>query len=172
MDFKEIIKRHLDKMAQQDFAFAERYKLESKNLDSCVAYIKSQAKKQAKNGCAAIEDAVVYGWAVHYYQEENIKVDNAPKAKVVAPKAEKPKALALITAESGTAGTGSSGLTCGSFVAAGSEAGTGSSMPRQPVRQETARTTASVKQIIVFNFILNRPFIFLQDQVLQRLLAI
>jgi hypothetical protein len=59
MDFKECIKRHLDKMAQQDFAFAERYKLESKSLDKCLKYITSEAKKRAKNGCAAIEDAVV-----------------------------------------------------------------------------------------------------------------
>lgn len=85
MDFKQIIKAHLDKMAQQDFAFAERYKLESKNLDSCIAYIKSQAKKQAKNGCAAIEDAVVYGWAVHYYQEDSVIITET-KAKVVTPK--------------------------------------------------------------------------------------
>ena len=70
MDFKEIIKRHLDKMAQQDFAFAERSKDEKKSLDKCIQYITSQAKKQAKGGCAAIEDAVVYGWAVHYYQED------------------------------------------------------------------------------------------------------
>ena len=97
MDFKEIIKAHLDKMAQEDFAFAERYKLESKNLDSCVAYIKSQAKKQAKSGCAAIEDAVVYGWAVHYYQEDNVKVEDV-KAKIVAPKVEKPKEIKPIKA--------------------------------------------------------------------------
>ena len=89
MEFKECIKRHLDKMAQQDFAFAERYKLESKSLDECLKYITSEAKKRAKNGCAAIEDAVVYGWAVHYYQEDNIKTDDV-KAKVVAPKADKP----------------------------------------------------------------------------------
>ena len=85
MEFKEIIKAHLDKMAQQDFAFAERYKLESKSLDKCLKYITSEAKKRAKNGCAAIEDAVVYGWAVHYYQEDNIETDDV-KAKVVAPK--------------------------------------------------------------------------------------
>ena len=91
MDFKEIIKNHLDKMAQQDFAFAERYKLESKNLDKCLGYIKSEAKKQAKNGCAAIEDAVVYGWAVHYYMEDDVKVEEV-KAKVAVPMADKPKA--------------------------------------------------------------------------------
>ena len=97
-DFKTIIKNHLDKMAQQDFAFAERYNLESKSLDKCIQYITSQAKKQAKAGCAAIEDAVVYGWAVHYYQEDNIEVENVKAAKVVTPKAEKPKVVKTIKA--------------------------------------------------------------------------
>jgi hypothetical protein len=91
MDFKGIIKDHLDKMAQQDFAFAERYKLESKSLDKCIQYIKSQAQKQAKQGFAAIEDDVVYGWAVHYYQEDNVEVNEKVKAKVFTPKADKPK---------------------------------------------------------------------------------
>ena len=95
---QEAVKRHLDKMAQEDFAFAERYKDEKKSLDKCIQYITSQAKKQAKNGCAAIEDAVVYGWAVHYYQEENIEVEKAPKAKVVTPKVEKPKEIKPIKA--------------------------------------------------------------------------
>ena len=90
-EFKDLIKAHLEKMAKQDFAFAERYKDEKKSLDKCVQYIMAEAKKKAKGGCAAIEDAIVYGWAVHYYQEENIKVDDKVKAKVVTPKAEKPK---------------------------------------------------------------------------------
>jgi len=91
MDFKDIIKAHLDKMAAQDPAFAERYALKSKNLDSCCQYITSQAKKQAKNGCAAIEDAVVYGWAVHYYQEDSVIIEKTNVKKVVTPKADKPK---------------------------------------------------------------------------------
>ena len=97
MDFKEIIKRHLDKMAEQDFAFAERYKNNKKSLDQCIKYIMSEAKKQAKNNCAAIEDAVVFGWAVHYYQEDDVKVDEV-KAKVVAPKQEKPTEIKPIKA--------------------------------------------------------------------------
>lgn len=86
--FKELIKAHLEKMAKQDFAFAERYKLETKSLDECLKYITSEARKQAKGNCAAIEDAVVYGWAVHYYQEDDIKVEQT-KAKVVTPKTPK-----------------------------------------------------------------------------------
>ena len=92
--FKDIIKAYLDKMALQDFSFAERYKDEKKSLDKCIQYITSQAKKQAKSGCAAIEDAVVFGWAVHYYQEDNIEVENVKASKVVTPKEVKPiKAL-------------------------------------------------------------------------------
>lgn len=74
MDFKEIIKRHLDKMAQQDFAFAERYKLESKSIDKCVQYITAEAKKKTKSGGVWLEDDVVFGWAVHYYMEDDVKV--------------------------------------------------------------------------------------------------
>lgn len=98
MEFKEAIKRHLDKMAQQDFAFAERYNLPSKNLDSCCDYIMSEAKKYAKKGCAAIEDEVVYGWAVHYYQEDSVIIDKTAKAKVVAPKQDKPKVVKPVKA--------------------------------------------------------------------------
>ena len=98
MDFKQAIKAHLERMAQQDFAFAERYNNKNKSLDECIKYIMSEAKKQAKNGSAAIEDAVVYGWAVHYYQEDNVKVDKNVNAKVVAPKAEKPKEVAKVAA--------------------------------------------------------------------------
>ena len=97
MEFKDCIKTHLDKMAQQDFAFAERYKLESKKLDDCCKYIMAQAKKHAKAGCAAIEDAVVYGWAVHYYMEDDVKVTET-NTKVIAPKAEKPKEIKPIKA--------------------------------------------------------------------------
>ena len=81
--FKDIIKAHLDKMAQQDFAFAERYKAEGKTLDKCINYITSQARKQAKGGGAYVEDAVVYGWAVHYYQEDDKDLE-LPKEKVSA----------------------------------------------------------------------------------------
>ena len=95
--FKELIKAHLEQMAERDSAFAERYKLETKSLDECLKYITSEARKQASNNCAAIEEAVVYGWAVHYYQEDNIKVEKV-KAKVVTQKAAKPKEVKPVKA--------------------------------------------------------------------------
>jgi hypothetical protein len=71
-----------------------------------------------------------------------------------------------MTAESGTAGAGSSGFVCGSFVAGGSDAGTGFSVPWQPVRQESAKITTKVKEIIVFSFIFESSFLFCNNQCL------
>ena len=101
MDFKDIIKAHLDKMAQQDFAFAERYKAEGKSLDKCINYITSQARKQAKGGGAYVEDAVVFGWAVHYYQEDDTNLElpkDKVKAEVSVPKTDKPKEIKPVKA--------------------------------------------------------------------------
>lgn len=72
--FKEIIKDYLDNRAQNDPLFAKSYAKENKNIKDCCSYITSQAKKQASNGCAAILDEVVFGWAVHYFDEDDIKV--------------------------------------------------------------------------------------------------
>jgi len=70
----------------------------TKTLSDCLNYIKEQARAEAKNGCAMIEDKVVYGWAVHYFEEEGIPgpvkrtEEKKPEIRVVEkPKAEKPK---------------------------------------------------------------------------------
>lgn len=44
----------------------------NKSIDKMFSYIRSQAKKKAVNGCAVISDAEVFGWAVHYYDEEEV----------------------------------------------------------------------------------------------------
>ena len=45
-----------------------------KTMKDCWSYITQQARKRAQNGCAMIEDTEVYGWAVHYFEEEgNVK---------------------------------------------------------------------------------------------------
>ena len=104
--FQDTIKAYLDKRAEEDSLFAVTYAKENKNIKDCCSYITSQAKKAAKQGnCAVIEDDIVFGWAVHYYDEDDIKVDktsnmrvsvnnSAPKTEVKkeAPKAKiKPK---------------------------------------------------------------------------------
>lgn len=80
--FQDTIKAYLDKLAAEDSLFAVTYAKENKNIKDCCSYITSQAKKQASNGCAAISDDVVFGWAVHYYDEDDIKVEKTSSVKV------------------------------------------------------------------------------------------
>ena len=51
----------------------EKINAGKKTMDGCFKFIVECAKKQAKNGCACIEDSVVYGWATHYFEEDAIK---------------------------------------------------------------------------------------------------
>lgn len=79
--FQDTIKAYLDKRAEEDSLFAVTYAKENKNIKDCCSYITSQAKKQASGGCAAISDDVVFGWAVHYYDEDDIKVEKTSNVK-------------------------------------------------------------------------------------------
>lgn len=49
----------------------DKYLNEEKSLKQMINFIKSKAEKQAKNGMAMIDDEVVYGWAIHYWDETN-----------------------------------------------------------------------------------------------------
>lgn len=89
--FENAIKNYLDKRAESDRLFAESYKKENKSIQECCKYIYSQAKKLlAKGGNAVgVDDDTVYGWAVHYYDEDDIKVDKVQECvEVVTPPAE------------------------------------------------------------------------------------
>lgn len=88
--FENAIKNYLDKRAESDRLFAVSYKKENKSIQECCKYIYSQAKKLlAKGGNAVgVDDDTVYGWAVHYYDEDDIKVDKVQEcAEVVTPAA-------------------------------------------------------------------------------------
>jgi hypothetical protein len=79
-EFQEVIKAHLDGRAQTDELFAKTYAKEGKSIKECCDYIIIEVKQSGKN---ALTDDEVYGMAVHYYDEDNIKVGNAPEVKVV-----------------------------------------------------------------------------------------
>lgn len=68
--FKETIKAYLDKRASEDELFAVTYQKENKNLDECCNYVMKCAKD---GGCAGYSDDEVFGWAVHYYDEDDLK---------------------------------------------------------------------------------------------------
>ena len=51
-------------------ALIEKINRCGKTMADCWQYIRSQAQKREKNGCAMIEDREVFGWAIHYFEEE------------------------------------------------------------------------------------------------------
>ena len=71
--FETTIKKYLDNRAKEDSLFAETYKKANKSIKECCKYIYSQARKLAKgSNSVGIDDATVYGWAVHYYPHSKI----------------------------------------------------------------------------------------------------
>lgn len=94
VSMEQAIKIYLDNRAKTDSLFAETYKKANKSIEECCKYIYSQAEKLAKGGNAVgVDDATVYGWAVHYYDEDDIKVDKVQeRVEVVAPASEPAKA--------------------------------------------------------------------------------
>ena len=73
-NFETVIKDYLDNWAREDSLFAETYKKANKSIKECCRYIISRARKLGGTA-VAVDDATVYGWAVHYYDEDNIKVE-------------------------------------------------------------------------------------------------
>lgn len=79
---QERIKDYLDERARQDELFAKSYAKSNKNIDECYEYIVSEARKQCKDSDSiCIPDDVVFGWAVHYYDEDNIMVGRSSESK-------------------------------------------------------------------------------------------
>lgn len=74
-NFESTIKRYLDKRSEEDSLFAKAYAKAGKTIKECCNYIVSQARKMQQNGCAVIADDIVFGWAVHYYDEDDLDVE-------------------------------------------------------------------------------------------------
>lgn len=76
-NFKKTIEDHLQQLASKDELFAQTLKKEKKNIDDCITYILNQVKA---SGCNGFTDDEIFGMAVHYYDEDDIK----PGAKINA----------------------------------------------------------------------------------------
>lgn len=92
-NFKQAIQSYLDERAKTDELFAKSYAKKNKSIDECYAYIMGEAIRNSANlasnvkGCM-MENDVVYGMAVHYYDEDDIKINKLSanvKASVSSP---------------------------------------------------------------------------------------
>ncbi len=78
--FKTTISNHLQGVAEKDPLFAETLKKPEKNINDCVTYILNQVKNSGKNGFA---DEEIFGMAIHYYDEADIKIGKPINGRVV-----------------------------------------------------------------------------------------
>lgn len=87
--FKQTIQTYLETRAKSDELFAVSYAKSNKILDECCNYILGEAKK--KGNAVAMTDKEVFGLAVHYYDEDNIKVNKVSGGYKVSASAPVPK---------------------------------------------------------------------------------
>lgn len=78
--FKVVISAHLHSVGERDPLFKETLKKPNKNIEDCSTYILNQVKASGKMGFA---DDEIFAMAIHYYDEDNIKVGKPVKGKVV-----------------------------------------------------------------------------------------
>ena len=82
---QELVKAYLEKNASETLTekinngtpFEKDGKtfINKKTLDGFMKYASSEARKLASKGAnsACVEDKVVYGWAIHYFEEDSIE---------------------------------------------------------------------------------------------------
>ena len=80
---KQVIQSYLEERAKRDPLFATSYAKPNKKIDECYDYIISQAKKRG-GSVVCMSDDEVFGLAVHYYDEDDIKVSKQNNYKVSA----------------------------------------------------------------------------------------
>lgn len=78
----EVILNYLEANVSDELA--NKINNGDKTLSQCFNYIKTEAKKEAVNGCACISDATVFGWAIHFFEEDAIKGEGFAKGPAVA----------------------------------------------------------------------------------------
>ncbi len=70
---KEAIKNYLNQRAADDEQFAAAYAKPEKNIDECFDYVVGEARR--RGNAVYMSDEEVFGLAVHYYDEDDIKIN-------------------------------------------------------------------------------------------------
>jgi hypothetical protein len=76
-NFKQTIREYLEKRGAKDPLFAQIITKPGKNMDDCVTHILNTVQK---SGCNGFTDDEIYGMAIHYFDEDNLKVDSFPSS--------------------------------------------------------------------------------------------
>lgn len=84
-DMKTIIQDYLDIRANEDETFAPMYAKPNKSIDRCCQYIMDKAKEFLRSKDGMIMDEVVFGWAVDYYDEDDLEIDKPKPTQAAKP---------------------------------------------------------------------------------------
>lgn len=77
-EFEATIQRYLEKFADNDELFGFKFEkgvADGKTITSCCNWIISQVRESGRMG---FSDDEIFGIAVHYYDEEELKADGEP----------------------------------------------------------------------------------------------
>ena len=77
--YAQVIANYLLERIETDECLRAKLEETNKTLKGCVDYVKSEAKKQAEDGVAMVEDNQVYDWCVHYFLEDNLDFERKAK---------------------------------------------------------------------------------------------
>lgn len=77
--YAQVIANYLIKRCEEDKFLENKILNTNKTLVGCIKYCKSEAQKEAVDGCAICLDEDVYNWCVHYFLEDSLDFENKPK---------------------------------------------------------------------------------------------
>lgn len=77
--YAQVIANYLINRCEEDKFLENKILNTNKTLVGCIEYCKSEAKKEAVDGCAICLDEDVYNWCVHYFLEDSLDFEEKPK---------------------------------------------------------------------------------------------
>ena len=79
-NFELVIQQYIKDEVAECKMFAKKVANPKKNIQDCCTYVMNTVKKTGREG---FDDDEIFGYAMHYYDEEDIKVGNKVGCKVV-----------------------------------------------------------------------------------------
>ena len=90
-DNQKIILNYLEQNASD--VLVEKINSGNKTMKDCWDYIYKQARENSKGNSACFEDRIVFGWAVHFFEEDDIKVEKEDPIRIPDEKVKEKKAM-------------------------------------------------------------------------------
>lgn len=98
--YAQAIANYLLNRIETDECLKTKLEETNKTLKGCVDYVKSEARKEAEDNVAMIEDSQVYEWSVHYFLEDSLDFEPKEKAnKKKNDKEEEPEKIETLFGE-------------------------------------------------------------------------